>query len=429
MFRKSLFPLFLVLLALAPAAFPAAEEAPKITGTLVEKGGVPVLTVWGSPYDRGFAQGYLMAAKIVSGSSGGFALVESMAPGAYASRIMPLAGMGFRFSPAEEEELKGILEGIDARLPEEERVVPSIGRALTLLDLKAINTFGDWYSLGCSSAAVWGTKTEDGTPSVVRNFDFPPLEMITKGQHVRVVVPGPAEKGVKGWVGVCHPGSVGAITALSEDGVFAAVHDVNLKPAQKDLLQANVPRLLAIKRIVAEIEAKGAVETAVERCRSWNTLYGNNFMVATREPGDGVPAGVLEYDTLEDKERGVTLRGPDLDAEDHALPFVVCSNHHRIRDSGRCGRYQALYDASAARKGVFDVDALFDLAGLSAVPRDGSPVSANGMGTLHQTVALTGARVLYVKLGDIGRHIRDAKAVKFDVRASLEAARTLAEAE
>ncbi len=386
-----------------------------------------ILELWGTPRQRGFAHGYLLAAEIVSGAESGFRFVEKFNPGTMKNRVLPLAGMGFRFSKAETEEMLGILAGMKARLPAEELKIPALGRAMSLVDLKALNTFGDWYALGCSSAAVWGEKTEDGTAAVVRNFDFMGLPIIQKYQVLVVMAPGPGEQDARGFIGITHPGSVGAITALSEEGVFAAIHDVMVRPQQKDFMQGNVPRLLAIRRIVRELPAKGAVEAAVARCKSWNTLFGNNFMVATPAPGDGLPAGVIEYDTREAMDSGAVLRAPAANDDGTLRNFVVCSNHHRLRGRGRGERYRSLVSGATAGEKFSSVEALFDLAERTAVPRDGSAIVEGGFGTQHQVVALTGKKLLYVRMVEFGKSIAEVAPVAFDAVKALRAVREHAE--
>jgi hypothetical protein len=418
--------LVLFLALLVPFAF-SEEDAPAITGRFYTKDGVKVLELWGTPRERGFAHGYLLAGEIVSGAESGFQFVEKFNPGTVKHKVLPLAGSGFSFSEAETEELAGILEGMKARLPAEKLVVPALGRALTLVDLKALNTFGDWYALGCSSAAVWGGKTEDGTAAVVRNFDFMGLPIVQKHQMLVVLAPGPDEQECRGFIGITHPGSVGAITALSEEGVFAAIHDVMVRPQPKDFMQGNVPRLLAIRRIVREIPAKGAVEVAAQRCKVWNTLFGNNFMVATPLPGDGLPAGVIEYDTREETDGGAVLRGPATTEQGTAREFVVCSNHHRLRARGQCDRYQDLETGAREAAEARTVPMLFALAARSAVPRDGSPVLEGGFGTQHEVVALTGKKLLYVRVVEVGRSIAEVEPVEFDAVKLLAAVREQAE--
>ncbi len=407
-------PLLLPLLLLPVPASAAEPAPPAVTGTYVVSGPLPVLTLWGTPRERGFAHGYLLAESILRGADDGLALVTKRVPGVYDAQLRPLMKTAFVFTAAEEEEMAGLLMGIAARLPAEKRTLPALGRELDVIDVKALNTFGDWYSLGCSSAAVWGARSPDGKAAAVRNFDFIAMDIAAAGQHVRVSAPGP--DGARGWVGVSYPGTIGVVTGMNAEGLFAAIHDVGVLPEMKDFLQPNVPRLIAMRRILEQVGAAGGVEKAAASCRLWPTLFGNNFLVVTPEPGEGAPAGVLEYDSREAKELGVTLRGPEEGG------YVVCSNHHRRRGMDRCGRYDALVAGiEAAGDKAFDVPALFALADRAAVPAAGARIADRGFGTLHQAAALTGAKRLFLRFASDG-NIRDAKLSEYDVAALVRAA-------
>jgi hypothetical protein len=417
---------FLVFVLVAPlvsAAPPAAR--PEVCGRLTTENGVHVLRLWGTPTQRGYAHGYLMAENVIGCIDTDLKRLFGAGAKGVVAMATPLAEKAFAFSADETAELEAMLAGIRARLAPEKRVVALLGREITLTDLKLLNTLGDWYALGCSSAALWGEKTRDGTPTVLRNFDFPGLATMTMPHHVRIVAPTGDEASHRGWVGISHPGGIGALTAMNQDGVFVSIHDVHVRPGMQDLMQQNVPRLIAMKRLMQQLGPKGACEKARDLFATWPTLYGNNILIATPKPGDGLCAGVLEYDTREDKHGGVDLRGPDAvggtDGKKHR--FVVCSNHHRMRAAGKCGRYDRLV------KGCLEprpengrtVAELFALASRSAVPGPDRTVKKGGFGTLHQAVALTGTRRLWLRFLAPDSNIRQAKPVEFDVAALVKA--------
>jgi acetyl esterase/lipase len=437
-------PSFALVVALLSAPLVPCGEAeaakPALTGSLETVDGVRILRLWGTPRERGYAQGWLLAEEIVDGADQGLGSFFGGSPGAYADRVLPLAAKAFAFEEDEVAELEGLAEGIRARLPE--RTVRFLGRLPTADDLKVLNTFGDWYALGCSSAAVWGSRTRDGTASAVRNFDFMRMDLAVVGQHVRVVAPrgGPSTEGperaagteaahrTEGWVGVSYAGSIGTVTAMSAKGVYVAIHDVPVRPGLGDFIERNVPRLVALRRLVETLPAEGAVEKAAELCRSWSTLFGNNLLVATPEPAGGLPAGVLEYDSRGDRDRGVTLRGPDAppggaevggDARDR-LEYVACSNHHRLRGSSDCSRYRSLIGGCAEGPKVFDLEALIELVERASVPQPGASRLLASAPTLHQAIARTGERHLWVRLiSKSMATIREARGVDLDVRALL----------
>lgn len=404
---------FLVALFVPIAGAPpaAADDGPPpdLTGSLAKEGDVEVLRLWGTPRERGFAHGWLLAEDVLEGADKSLSMFFGERMALYDALMLPLARTAFRFSDDERAEIEGILEGIEARIPEEEkRTLKSIGRAPRIDDLLLINVFGDVYALGCSSLAVWGKRTADGQTLVVRNFDFPALDLVVSHQHVRVVAPGPD---TKGYVAIAYPGGIGVLTALNEAGVFVAIHDVHVTPGMQDMAQGNVPRLVALRRLMETLDAEGAVEKATELCRGWNTLYGNNFMVATSSPAEGRAAGVLEYDTREADDQGVDLRAA-ADGDEH----VMCTNHHRTRGTGDCWRYDTLTGACRDDDPTpVTVEELFALAGRISFPKPDETIERGRLGTLHQVVAETGAKRLHVRMASFGGNIRSEASVVFDV--------------
>ena len=412
------------LLLLAPIARAEAESVVVVKGSYRVEAGVPVLRLWGTPHERGFAHGYLLADLILEGASRDLERLFGDRLAGYDAVVVPMMERSFSFSPAEREEMEGLLAGIRARRPEGKRRLEVLGRDVTLPDVMVMNTVGDWYAAGCSSAAVWGAGSADGTPSVVRNFDFLRMDLLMLHQHVRIVSAVAGKDARRGWVGLAHPGSIGVITGLNDTGVFAAIHDVPVRVTDKDRRQRNVPRLLALRRLLEELAPARACETALDRVRGWPTYFGNNFMIATPDVKSGLPAGVLEYDTDEERTSGAALRGP-ADRDGAAWSWVISTNHHRLRGTGSCSRYDALdagcaaLDPDAAEP--WDAPRLFQLAARAAVPDADIPAARATVATLHQVVAFTGARKLWIRLIDPSRNIRDAKPHEIDVTKALAA--------
>ncbi len=408
--------LFLTILLLLPLTGLRADEdaTPAIRGELVERDGLTVLKLWGTPYERGFAHGYLCAEDIVRGADRSLDTFFGERRQIYDNVMIPLAKNAFRFSSEETAELKGLLDGLEKRLPRPaQRMLTCLERPPTADDLLLLNVFGDVYALGCASLAVWGEKTAHGKTMVVRNFDFPALDLVVTRQHVRVVAP---REGARGYVGISYPGGIGMLTVMNGEGVFAAIHDVHMSPGMQDLTQKNVPRLIAIRRLAEALAATGAVEEATALCRGWNTLYGNNFMVATPDPGAGTHAGVLEYDTREKDDQGVDLRVAER-GESH----VFCTNHHVTRGSGSCWRYDTLTGACRDDDPApVTVEELFALAERISFPKPDETIQPGALGTLHQVVADTGAKRLHVRAAGIGGNIRKQRTVAFDVAAELK---------
>ena len=101
-----------------PTAEPAAK--PVVKGRLEVKDGHRVLTVWGTPYERGFAHGYLLAPSILDGIRHDLEKVMRPLLPKFDTMVVKAVAPAFAFAPHEEKELEGVLAGIQKRLPPEE---------------------------------------------------------------------------------------------------------------------------------------------------------------------------------------------------------------------------------------------------------------------------------------------------------------------
>ena len=429
----------------APAAAPppATKTDVQVTGRYEVRAGQRMLFLWGTPRERGFAQGYLLAEQILDGVTHDFQhIMNDSFRLLYNALVTKVVVPRFQFAERELAEMQGLFEGVQARLPAERLQIPALGRPFELIDLKALNTFGDWYGLGCSSLAAWGELTKDGKLLVGRNFDFPAFDLVLKHQYVVVRAPDGERPGQ---VGVTYPGCIGTLTGMNVHGVFVTIHDVRVKPTLDKALRQNVPRLLAVRRLLEQTQGAEACTQARDLVRTWPTLYGNNLMVVAPERKDGVPcAAVLEYDWRDDMDGGCTMRIADAASEvaEDAPPAVclACTNHHRCREEPKGyvelfprWRYETLSGVRTQTKPEkpLDVAGMFGWMARAAYPQgDRVQESATSLegdarqhGTLHEVVAEPEALRLHVKLGVVGKHIRDVEARSYDVAALIKTAR------
>ncbi|MGE0193615.1 MAG: C45 family autoproteolytic acyltransferase/hydrolase [Planctomycetota bacterium] len=442
---------FVLLAALAAAVLPwvalraeepgaAVAEAVRVTGRLEKRGPQTVLTLWGTPRERGFAHGYLLADSLLAGAEHDFGqLLKPFLPmyeGFVRGKIVP----NFALDAREREEVEGLIEGLKAKRGEDGVRVEALGRAFDITDLIALNTFGDWYGMGCSSLAVWGRHSKDGTPRVGRNFDFPAFDLVT--DHGLVVVRAPDGE-YAGSVAVTYPGCIGLLTGQSERGVFVSVHDVPVRAPTAQLRPGNVPRLLALRRLLERVQGDTPTTQARTLLAAWPTMYGNNLMVMAGHAKEGEPlAAVMEYDGREDVHDGVTQRTPEPGVpalEGGTDPLIACTNDHLLRDglarSGptQCWRYPLLIEGAHGDKPLaFDVATLFDRMGRASFPRgEGNLERAagvmgvkrtNGFGTLHQVVGEPALGHLHIRMARLGSRVEKEPAIDYDVPAVVKAA-------
>ncbi|MCU0722783.1 MAG: C45 family peptidase, partial [Planctomycetes bacterium] len=374
---RLLAPALLAAAALCPSAL-AGEPPKEVKGRLFETDGVRVLRVWGTPRERGYAHGALAGAQMI-------AIVNAILTGdraeTYKQRVPMLLAM-FRWPPHLEEEMRGVLEGVEATLPPDKRKVAALGRAVSLEDVKAFNCLGDWSSMGCSTFSAWGNATEGGRTIVGRNFDYLlPLEAL----QYQLILAEEAAEGRKAFLTLSFPGNLGAITFLNEGGVFGSVHDVHVLP--RALNPGFCPRLAALRLIAEGAEPGDASGPALKICREKPTFYGNVFHLASPFRGGAQPAAAIEYDSLRDQDSGATLRLP----EGEGAAVLWNTNHYRVRSAPEaCRRYEALgtaFEALAAAGKKIGVEEMKDLIRKASVDM-----------TINVTVADLEARTLHVAL-------------------------------
>jgi hypothetical protein len=310
--------------AVSAAPSPPSEDECQ-HGTFRRVKGVGVLTLWGTPYERGFAHGKLLArgvvemVDVVCGSN----LLLSHTDD-YEETILPLMDR-FAFAPDDEAELRGLLDGVQAALGPEP-MLPRIGRALTLDDLKAYNAAGDWYRQACSSFAAWGERARQGHVWVGRNFDFLPTRAFLTYQMF-VVHRRHGEK--KAWASVTAPGMIGAITGVNEHGVFTAVHDVFLP--LRPLETGYTPRLLVLRRLLERCEPRDLEAQARPLLEARKQMFDNAILLAAPVTDGTPPALVFEYNNDRSTDRGVTVRRPADNSPALSRQMIACTNHFRKR--------------------------------------------------------------------------------------------------
>ncbi|MFO0973414.1 MAG: C45 family peptidase [Phycisphaerae bacterium] len=410
------------------AAVPAANEP--LCGELRKIDGLTVLRLWGTARQRGFAHGYLLAAEIRQ------LLIDyldekriSGGPETYLKISLPAAQTMLAVRPLYERELRGIAEGVVARLGPAGATIPALQRPVEYADLLALNAASDWLQPLCSSFAVWGPLTADGSTLTGRNLDWHRVRGMVGSQIVIAQLPA-AKPRRAGWVGVGWPGFIGCLTGMSDQGVTVAIHDVpRQRPKQPFGL---TPRGLALREVIETVAGESTIADAAALLRQRRAALGTNVLISRpAEPGSTAPvAAVLEYDGLTDRESGVTVRLPQSFLAADARPAdsnraaaaegdaiangdahaggdaaaspacaVACTNHYRARrDAPACDRYadmaKALSDLER-RHARLNLSAAWAMLAEVAEPR---PEAGESLLTYHSVVFEPNARRMQVAL-------------------------------
>lgn len=333
----------------ARRAPPPAPEGRCASGSFRHVQGVGVLTLWGAPRERGYAHGRLLARPVLDVAEAvcGTGLLLSD-PADYERKILPLMER-FQFEPDDEQELRGLFQGVRDALGDRARL-RSLGRQLRLEDLKALNTAGDWYRQACSSFAAWGPAGGRGHVWVGRNFDFYPTRAFFA--HQMIVVHRRAE-GKLAWATVSAPGLIGCITGLNQEGVFASVHDVYLPRREPE--GGHAPRLLVLRRLMERCRARDLAAQALPVFRARRALFDNAVLLAAPVRDGTPPALVFEYDGNRADGGGVTVRAPADNGPRWPAGTIGCTNSFRKRAAPSSHpleyRYGLMRSVLAARLG------------------------------------------------------------------------------
>lgn len=375
----------MALCALYPAPLLADEAiavAPKpvCTGTFTQEQGVGVLRLWGTPEEQGHAHGLLMGRQIAGMTQLLFDTPQIFKdPQAYEVGVRKNLLPQFKITDSERAELKGMVRGLRESVGEQGMMLSRAGRPLDEMDLLALNTLADWIPGGCSSFTAWGSKTTDGGTVVGRNLDYFDLPGL---KELHLVIARKAHSADnKGWVSVAWPGLIGAYTAMNEDGVVVAMHDVDAAP-QLSMVRRR-PRSLVLRDIVEAADASKAITVAKRVLHSSPGTRGNNFLVATSSAAPSARAVVFEYDGNVGAADGVTVREADGTAN-----FVACTNHYRKRGkpAQKCWRYETINQSLVTNKAKIGSASAWKI--LESVSVDG---------TIHSMVAYPDSKSLELR--------------------------------
>ena len=389
----------LAAVALCRAGFAAAETNPPDRGELVEVRGIRVLRLEGSPRERGYAHGYLLAREVMQlfNRYGGMIARDR---GRYEDTIRREVRERFAFPDEVRAEVAGMLAGIRARLGDG-GLATFLGRPIDETDLLAIQALPDWYPLACSSFVAWG-KLAPGGPVAGRNLDFF-VHPVLLENHVIIVNArsGGGATARRAWATVTWPGLVGALTGMNEDGTVAFLHDANAPLGEAP--SGCLPRMLAARRILERAGADSPARDAMALLEGTPTRWGGLIFVSGTRAGEiEGAAGCLERD-----RRGTSLRLAGPAAVAPGVPAFACTNHFRVRAKPRaCGRYATMVEElrTAHAEGAA-VDEAFALALMNDVAQ---PI------TLASCFFDLRGRSMSVRLSRMSGRAVDSRPVRFE---------------
>lgn len=270
---------------LAGLALAASAPAATLKGKVIkqqldsQRVGYTVMSVWGTHFEMGFAQGNLLADDIVT------LVAESKK--VFTDKLYPTArrlAAGMVWEPAEiEREIEGVLAGVRAARPD---------AAIDTIDIKVVNTIGDWfYPPACNSHSSWGSFVESPVRALhSRRLDTPLLLVSPSIKH-HVIVARQASDGSRvRWVNAAWPGYVTSLTGVNEHGVQVSLHD--LVGEMKAALEAgHLPRFVAARQaltVVGGVPLERQLDFVVKSLAAYTIMSGGFINYYAPEGHGGV---------------------------------------------------------------------------------------------------------------------------------------------
>lgn len=319
------------------------EPTENVNGTLTEIEGVPLLTLWGTSYEQGYAHGYLYAPELIEYAEKDLSqegMVEM-----YEDMVLP--NIHKYTIPTEYlQEIEGMLAGMEARAGRAVYLA-AVDRTLTLDDLIAgscIDNIETVLGSGCTSFCAWNAVSDGGTPLTGHNYDHPDNEFNT-GRYIFIVRKPAAERGTLPWISVALPGALHCDTGMNSEGVTLARQQVNA-PRDVSASEGFCPEDLLYRKLLESARAASVVDDASTVLQDLYT-NGGEAVLMSWPSGQGACSAVFEVDGDLTTGHGFTVHQPATGS-----PYMVQTNQFYKRlepeQSNRYDLIQARLDSIIA---------------------------------------------------------------------------------
>ena len=223
--------IMLLLLLAASGLFAQAN------GNMTQFGEKKILSVWGNHYERGYAQGFYLAPQIKEVFNDFYWTMYSFGNLEFYNMLWSYYMEHFSTDERMVQEVNGLVAGMESTGINMHHA--GLGRELTAEDILLLNASYDMIAvsgvgkgreavqLGCASLSSWGNATVADTLLAGASVITRLLDVSQNSAFINnalVVVHHPSETDEQKWISFTMPGFLGAITAISQDGVFAGLN-------------------------------------------------------------------------------------------------------------------------------------------------------------------------------------------------------------
>ena len=319
-----------------PTSFPTEN-------TIIEHGalrwmqGLPVLQLWGTAEERGFAHGYLVGKQIIDFFE--FYIIEDSWRSAkqYQDTFVPFLENHLACPPEFLKECEAVIKGM--RASGIDMRVGALERDFNRTDLLAINAYIERRAASpvtapsaCTQFAFWGSLTQKNDHKrgliAARNMDGECDVRKVTVSHFLVYAVDPSETDRKRWVSTLWPGFVGTISGINEEGLYSMENAGASGPGP---IPDRVVPCSWIQRIILEKQGRDASpESVLEMMKPYVcstggiTAAGSIILWAVPDTGQESPAFVYEGGRA-----GFALRSPS-DVRPVDPNNIMASNHHLV---------------------------------------------------------------------------------------------------
>ncbi|NUN10727.1 MAG: T9SS type A sorting domain-containing protein [Ignavibacteriaceae bacterium] len=335
-------------------------EVPAVNGKILTTGNnITIVKVWGTHTERGYAQGFLLAAKIDAIYRNYIA--PKFGPALSVAKATLLDSLNFSIDSAYVQEAKGLVAGMaDAGITGYD--YGDLLLANSLLDLSSILSaqYTIDFNLGCSSLMSWGDATQgtalNGKSVISRNLDWEVNSNLNNNQVMVIHIP--SEENEQPWIMIGFAGQISALSGTNRSGVSAFQHVLSGVAGHSAYGKKYIPVWFGIRKGLEskDLNGDGADNTNDMRHSLLQSVNGmapncivsvgasaanlhDSLIAMVAEVTNTAPYHSFRTNSYEDKIPGDNL---------YAANSAICRNDARQY----CSRYNSLTTAIAAGTGI-----------------------------------------------------------------------------
>jgi hypothetical protein len=341
--------LFLILAALLLLAPLAAQ----CNGELSMEGNKYILQVWGTHYERGYAQGYLLAPRIMQIFSNYFFPAVALNSVNRYNTMLSYYATYFETDPRFLAEAEGLAAGMLAS--GESLYHAALQRDLNVNDILLVNAIVDIpyatnlrdVELACSSLTSYAEATQgdpvlQGGLVITRFMDWVRnTNLIT---NPLLVVHHPAENDEVKWMSFTYPGLIGALSGINEYGHASFLNMGNIHASTATYGLDSV--LLSVRKGLEIMNYNS--DQLFDWEDDWAAVSGDQHISGTIIHNVWESAGEMMAQVIETNNTGTMRRYYDQNGNLNGRNLAA-TNHFRILyPAAACYRYDNIQDSLAA---------------------------------------------------------------------------------